>query len=128
MYKIITIDDERAIRDGFKLALEYVDDVEVYEAENGLEGLNLVKQLQPDLVFLDLKMPVMDGIEALEKIRELYPHMPIYVVTAFVKEFFEELQTLNEKGLEFEVATKPLSIKQIQEIVRVVLNLSEEVV
>lgn len=124
MYKIITIDDERAIRDSFKLALEYVDDVEVYEAENGLEGLNLVKELQPDLVFLDLKMPVMNGAEALEEIRKLYPDVPIYVVTAFVKEFFEELQTLSEKGLEFEVATKPLSIKQIQDIVRAVFKLS----
>ncbi len=124
MYKIITIDDERAIRDSFKLALEYVDDVEVYEAENGLEGLNLVKELQPDLVFLDLKMPVMNGAEALEEIRKLYPDVPIYVVTAFVKDFFEELQTLNEKGLEFEVATKPLSIKQIQDIVRAVFKLS----
>jgi two-component system response regulator YesN len=123
MYKVITIDDERSIRDSFKLALEYVDGVEVYEAENGLEGLNLVKKVQPDLVFLDLKMPVMNGAEVLEEIRKLYPDVPIYVVTAFVKEFFEELQALNEKGLAFEVATKPLSMKQIQELVRVVLNL-----
>ena len=126
MYKIITIDDERSIRDGFKLALEDFNEIEVYEAENGLEGFNLVQELQPDLVFIDLKMPVMSGPEALRKIRELNPTLPVYVVTAFAKEFFDDLQALRGEGYKFEVAAKPLSLDQIQQIANFVLKHSEK--
>ncbi len=122
MYTVLTIDDEAAVRDGFKLALEDYDNIEVYEAENGLEGVNLFKEKQPDLVFLDLKMPVMNGAEALKAIRELNTEVPVYVVTAFAKEFFEDLESLRDAGMTFDVAAKPLSLLQIEQIVNAVLK------
>ncbi|MBN2865007.1 MAG: response regulator [Thiotrichales bacterium] len=123
MYTVMTIDDERSIRDGFKLALEDFQELDVLEAENGLIGVELFKKHQPDLIFLDLKMPVMNGAEALKQIRALNPNVPVYIVTAFAKEFFEELQTLQNQGLEFEIAAKPISLLQIKQITQAALNL-----
>ena len=123
MYTVMTIDDERSIRDGFKLALEDFQELDVLEAENGLIGVELFKKHQPDLIFLDLKMPVMNGAEALKQIRGLNPNVPVYIVTAFAKEFFEELQTLQNQGLEFEIAAKPISLLQIKQITQAALNL-----
>lgn len=123
MYKILTIDDESAVRDGFKLALEDNDDIEVFEAENGLQGVEQFKQHQPDLVFLDLKMPVMNGAEALKAIRDIDNDVPIYIVTAFAKEFFEELEAIRDTGMKFDVAAKPLSLMQIEQIVNATLQI-----
>lgn len=125
MYKILTIDDERSVRDGFKLALEDFNQIEVYEAENGLKGVELFTEIQPDLIFLDLKMPVMSGAEALSQIRGTDQHTPIYIVTAFAKEFFDELEALRNQGFDFEIAAKPISLNQIQQITQVALNIKE---
>lgn len=123
MYKVLTIDDENAVRDSFLLALEDFEDIKVYEAENGLEGVNLFKEIQPNLVFLDLKMPIMNGAEALEQIRAIDPKVPVYIVTAFAKEFFEDLEKLRSKGMQFEVAAKPMSLKQIEQITTAILGI-----
>jgi PAS domain S-box-containing protein len=56
---------------------------EVYTAENGLEGLNLYKRLQPDIVLTDIRMPVMDGLEMASQIRSLNKTAPIIVTTAY---------------------------------------------
>lgn len=118
---VFTIDDERSIRDAFILALEDFDDIEVHEAENGLEGVELAKKIKPDLIFIDLNMPVMNGAEAIKHLRQIYPDVPIYVVTAFAKMYFEELQALQQEGIHFEIAAKPMSMQQIQMIVTAVL-------
>lgn len=124
--QVFTIDDERSIRDSFILALEDFDHIEVHEAENGLEGVRLAEQIKPDLVFIDLNMPVMNGAEAIKAIRELYPEVPIYVVTAFAKMFFDQLQALQAENIAFEVAAKPMSMEQIQMIVETVLPAGKE--
>lgn len=119
--KVFTIDDERSVRDSFLMALEEMDDIQVLEAENGLQGVELAQEVTPDLVFIDLNMPVMDGPSAIKAIRALHPTTPIYVVTAFAKMFFEQLEVLREEGVEFELAAKPIALEQIQMIVRSVL-------
>ena len=55
----------------------------VGEASNGLEAVELARRVQPDVMFLDIAMPVMDGIEALPKIREASPSTRVIVLTAF---------------------------------------------
>ena len=121
---VFSIDDERSIRDAFDLALEDYDQIDIHFAENGSEGVELAQKITPDLIFIDLKMPVMTGPEAIEKIRELHPDVPIYVVTAYAKEYFESLENLMQKHLRFELASKPMSFKQIQMIAESVLNIS----
>lgn len=124
--RVFTIDDERSIRDAFALALEDFDDIEVFEAPNGQIGVELAKEVTPDLIFIDLNMPVMNGTKAIELIREIHPKVPIYIVTAFSKMFFDELDSLREAGIEFELAAKPMSMEQIQMIVSAVLPMNNQ--
>ena len=67
MTKILVIDDERSIRNSMKDILQY-EGHEVVLAENGMEGLVSVKSEKPDIVFCDIKMPKMEGIEVLVRI------------------------------------------------------------
>ncbi len=66
--RILVIDDEPAIRDSMRMILEY-DGHEVALAASGQEGLALAERDPPDLVFLDIKMPGMDGLEVLSRLR-----------------------------------------------------------
>lgn len=78
--RILTIDDEENIRDSFRFYLEDFD-YEILEAQNGREGLELFAREKPDLVLCDLRMPEVDGLEVLAKIREQSPDTPIIVVS-----------------------------------------------
>ncbi|MGH9200949.1 MAG: sigma-54-dependent transcriptional regulator [Vicinamibacterales bacterium] len=78
--RILVIDDEAAIRDSLRRILEY-EGYEVLQAATGDEGVKLVEREAPDLVFLDIKMPGMDGLEVLQKLRHLVESTPIVVVS-----------------------------------------------
>jgi diguanylate cyclase (GGDEF)-like protein/PAS domain S-box-containing protein len=78
--RILTIDDEENIRTSFRLYLEDLD-FEVIEARNGREGLEIFAREKPDLVLCDLRMPEVDGLEVLTKIREDSPETPIIVAS-----------------------------------------------
>jgi two-component system nitrogen regulation response regulator NtrX len=78
--RILVIDDEAAIRDSLKMTLEY-DGNDVMLAATGEEGVKLVEREAPDLVFLDIKMPGMDGLEVLQKLRHLVDVTPVVVIS-----------------------------------------------
>ncbi len=78
--RILVIDDEAAIRDSLRMILEY-EGYEVIQAATGEDGITLVEREAPDLVFLDIKMPGMDGLEVLQKLRHLTDTTPIVVVS-----------------------------------------------
>jgi two-component system nitrogen regulation response regulator NtrX len=78
--RILVIDDDAEIRKSFKMTLEYAG-YEVILAATGEEGVKLVEQEAPDLVFCDIKMPGMDGLEVLQKLHHLKDVMPVVVVT-----------------------------------------------
>lgn len=118
---ILIIDDDSAVREAYALALEDIG-AELHIADGGEAGIELARQQRPDLVFLDLKMPGMNGVETLKRLCELYSGLTVYIVTAFASEFMEELREAQEQGLHFQVAAKPLSNDQIETIAR--LNLS----
>ncbi len=67
--KILIVEDETSIRSMFAYKLR-LEDFQVYEAEDGQQGLKVAKKENPDLILLDLKMPVMSGDKMLEKLRE----------------------------------------------------------
>ncbi|MCD6580237.1 MAG: EAL domain-containing protein [Desulfuromusa sp.] len=77
---ILTIDDEENIRDSFRMFLEDYD-YQVFEAKNGREGLEIFSREKPDLVLCDLRMPEVDGLEVIEKIKNESPDTPIIVVS-----------------------------------------------
>jgi C4-dicarboxylate transport transcriptional regulatory protein len=80
MTKILVIDDERSIRNSMKDILQY-EGYEVVLAENGMEGLVSVKSEKPDVVFCDIKMPKMEGIEVLERIKEFSANTPVIMIS-----------------------------------------------
>ena len=89
--RILLIDDHTLFRTGLKALLSRQDDFEVVgEAADGLEGIKLASQLNPDLVLLDLDMPVMNGTEALAQLMEMNRQMPVVMLT--VSEDAEDLK------------------------------------
>jgi two-component system nitrogen regulation response regulator NtrX len=78
--RILVIDDEGAIRDSLKMMLEY-EGYDVIGAATGQEGLALAEREAPDLVLLDVKMPGMDGIEVLDRLRSMNDALPVVVVS-----------------------------------------------
>src|SRR3989454_1558997 len=78
--RILVIDDEAAIRDSLRLTLEY-EGYEFVGAATGQEGLALAEREGPDLVLLDVKMPGMDGLEVLERLRTMNDSLPVVVVS-----------------------------------------------
>ena len=80
MAKILVIDDERSIRNSMKDILSF-EGHEVSLAENGMEGLVAVKTEKPELVFCDIKMPKMEGIEVLQRIKEFTSEIPVIMIS-----------------------------------------------
>ena len=84
MIKILIADDHLIIRQGLRLILETENDLElVGEASDGNEAISLCKKLHPDVVLMDLRMPNMDGLTAIEKLRVEQPHIAVVILTTF---------------------------------------------
>ena len=119
--RILVIDDDEAIRKSFMLALE--DTVyEVDTAESGEKGIEMEQKSKYDLVFLDLKMPGLNGVETLRGLRKIDKDVPVYIVTAFFKEFFEGLKSAEEDGIDFQVLKKPIGAEDIVLVAKGVLE------
>ena len=81
---VLLVDDQPLLRMGFRLILEGEDDLSVVgEASNGIEALSAVHSLQPDVVLMDVRMPLMDGIEATGKITASPSNARIIILTTF---------------------------------------------
>jgi two-component system nitrogen regulation response regulator NtrX len=78
--RILVIDDESAIRDSMRMILEY-EGYEFLGASGGQEGLTLIERESPDLVFLDIKMPGLDGLEVLPRIRAANESLPVVMIS-----------------------------------------------
>src|SRR5437667_8126976 len=78
--RILVIDDEAPIRDSLKMTLEY-EGYEFMGAATGQDGLSLVEREAPDLVLLDVKMPGMDGLEVLDRLRAANEALPVVVIS-----------------------------------------------
>lgn len=122
--KILVIDDDPAVRGAFNLILGE-SGYNVHEADNGLQGIEIAKAVQPDLIFLDLRMPGIDGVETLRRLKAMNAVLNIYIVTAFSNEYMDQLKVAHEEGLKFQLASKPLSSKQIRHIASSITRLSD---
>lgn len=82
MAKIIIVDDAAFMRLNLKQIMEGLGHEVIAEAENGKEAIEKYKNKKPDIIFMDITMPEMDGIEAVEKIKEIDPEAKIIMCSA----------------------------------------------
>jgi DNA-binding NarL/FixJ family response regulator len=82
--KILIADDSSLLRDRIKSLLQNINNISVvYEAENGAEALQIIREKQPDLAILDIRMPEMNGIDVLKKIQELKMKVKVCILTNY---------------------------------------------
>ena len=82
--KVLIVDDHTLVRDGIRALLAMVADTNVVgEAANGKEALEKVKRLAPDVVLMDLAMPIMSGLEATRRIRKRFPETKVLALTQY---------------------------------------------
>ena len=98
--RILIVDDHTMVRDGISTMLQRQPDFEVVgEASNGKEGLEQAERLQPDLILMDLRMPEMDGVEAMRQIRLIQPGVDFLVLTTFdTDEYIFDAVEVGAKG------------------------------
>ena len=115
MGHILVIDDDYGVRQTFSLALEACG-YRVKTAASGPLGLEAARSEHPDMIFLDLKMPGMTGVETLQHLQNICPDTPVYIVTGFYEDYMAPLRDLQNQGINFDIARKPLSFAEIRAI------------
>lgn len=114
MEKILVIDDEKLQRMTLRRTL-VKEGYEVAEAENGEEGLKLIRKLRPDVVITDFQMPGLDGLELLDEINRLHLNLPVIMLTAYD----EVALTIKSVQLgAFEFLEKPVSAERLRDTVQ----------
>ncbi len=100
MIQILLVDDQHIIRQGLKSMLESNLDMQVVgEAENGHRAIEQIPTLQPDVVLMDIRMPVMDGVAATGAIARQYPDIKVLVLTTFDDDdYVSQAMRLGAKG------------------------------
>ncbi len=121
---ILVIDDDAAVRGSFQLVLGELG-CSVRTAEDGYQGIELAKAERPDLIFLDLKMPGIDGVETMRRLLAFDKTLQIYIVTAFSQEYLDQLKLAQSEGMTFQLANKPLSSNQIRHIAKSVYSIND---
>ncbi|RCK30766.1 response regulator transcription factor [Thalassospira lucentensis] len=95
--RVLLCDDHALVMDGIRSRLECFEHINIVgEASNGVEALALARELQPDIVLMDISMPVMNGLEAAEKFRETMPDTKVVILS--MHENPEYLRTAQEAG------------------------------
>jgi DNA-binding NtrC family response regulator len=126
MARILIIEDEAAIRRVLaKILSEENKGYEVFEAEDGLAGMEIIKNEDFDLVLCDIKMPKMDGVEVLEAVKKIKPEIPMVMISGH-----GDLETaVNTMKLgAFDYISKPPDLNRLLNTVRIALDRKELVV
>jgi PAS domain S-box-containing protein len=113
-YSLLLADDEKVIRDGVQRILSR-EKIAITLAENGLQAWELLQQNPFDLVLLDIMMPVMNGMEVLEKVQGLFPDQIVIIITGHAT---VELAVEAMKHGAYDIITKPFTPDQLRLVVR----------
>ncbi len=117
--KILIVDDSPIARKILKRALPEGNNFEISEAADGLEGLNKFKEIRPDITFMDLTMPVMNGMQALEEIKKIDENAVVIVSTADVQP--KSISKVMSLGA-FDVINKPPKQEKVEEVIMKAYN------
>ncbi|MCX7711210.1 MAG: response regulator transcription factor [Clostridia bacterium] len=117
MYKVIIVDDEPIIRKGLKNIINWKQfDCEICaEASDGVEGSRLIRELQPDIVFTDIKMPEVDGLTMIREIKDVIPSSKVIILTGYRD--FDYAQEAIKLGA-FDFILKPSKIEELTSVVK----------
>jgi DNA-binding NarL/FixJ family response regulator len=117
-HRILIVDDSAAIRQCLRFSIERQKDLQVCgEAENGEKAVARVKELTPDLVILDLQMPVMNGLDAARRIAQIAPQLPMLMFTMYSSEcLVAEARAAGIKDVFLKSTGIPGLISAVQEI------------
>ncbi len=116
--RVLVIDDEAAIRDSLRMILEY-EDYQFVGAASGQEALDVVRRERPDIVLLDIKMPGMDGMEVLRKLRALDEGLPVVMISGHGNTA-TAVEAIRSGAIDF--LDKPLSSERVIVTLRNVLG------
>jgi DNA-binding NarL/FixJ family response regulator len=119
--RVLIVDDLASNRHGLVALLEFEPDIEaILEAANGREAVQLVADEQPDVVLMDVRMPVMDGVEATRQIKARWPQVKIVVLTMYPSNKAEALAAGADRFL-----LKGFTGQSLTEIIRSLASSSE---
>ena len=127
MYRVMLIDDEQSARKLMRASINWESfDMEVVgEAENGIEAINVIDDMRPDIAFVDISMPFMNGIEFTGIATKRYPNLVIIILTA-LDEFEYARQCIRLPV--FEYMLKPITAKELREVLdRISVRIVNEV-
>lgn len=119
-YRIVIVDDHYVVREGLKLILKTDERFEVVgEAEDGGKGIDVIKEKSPDLVLLDLNMPMMSGLDMLKEMQTLQIKVPVLILTTYNEEklMIQGLQ-LGAKGYLLKDASRENLFNTIEAAIR----------
>lgn len=118
--QFVIVDDHFLFRNGLKLLLQnYYPEAEILEASNGLEYIQLLEKYSPSLVFMDINMPVMDGVEATANSLEIYPELNIVALSMFGDEaYYYRMIQVGAKGF----LLKNSDVEEVIEAIETVLD------
>jgi CheY-like chemotaxis protein len=114
--KILIVDDERALCDSMLAGLQVQGTYQVDQAFNGQEGVDKYKTFLPDLVIMDINMPVMDGYESSREIKSFDPCAKILVLTGNASD--SKAKRTVEEGIALTLLKKPLRLRALLESIR----------
>jgi len=126
MFQLLIADDEYIEREALKSIINrnFQNSFTIVEASNGLEAVKQAKSLDPDIIFIDIKMPGQSGIEAVRQIREFLPDADIVMITAY--DYFDYAkEAISLKVSEFLI--KPIDVKSVITLVdTLIMNLQKK--
>lgn len=108
--RILIVDDDDSIREIIKVMLK---DYDIIEAANGYEAIKMYESMHPDLVLMDVYMPMMDGVEATKEILKIDPKAIIIGLTAFARSRGKDMLEAGAR----EVVEKPFTRRKLKEII-----------
>ncbi|MEO6944652.1 MAG: response regulator transcription factor [Lacisediminihabitans sp.] len=120
MTSVLLVDDQQLVRTGFRLILDLEPDMEVVgEASNGEEGIRLVAETHPDVVLMDVRMPVLDGIQATRRLTEADSPARVLILTTFdLDEYVYEAMRAGASGFLLKDAPREQLVGAVRVVAR----------